>query len=276
METKYLALFVILLALLLEEVLLQLVLPMLTANGAVRHNFRFQEIPVAAGLTFPVVILFSFIMIQLSAPLTKSFDIYLVAVMAMALLGFVDDMLGQRDTLGFKGHFKSLLLERQLTTGALKALGGGLVAAYAALFFSQTIWEFLVNLIVIALFTNSMNLFDLRPGRCIKVFLLIFLPLIYFAGTTYLIFLPLLGAVLVYFPYDLKAKAMMGDTGSNVLGVTLGLLTVFSYDMTAKTIVAALLILLHLFTERFSITKIIDGNRVLNYLDRLGRGGSDG
>ena len=29
--------------------------------------------------------------------------------------------------------------------------------------------------------------------------------------------------LLIYFPMDLKAKAMMGDVGSNILGITLGI-----------------------------------------------------
>jgi UDP-N-acetylmuramyl pentapeptide phosphotransferase/UDP-N-acetylglucosamine-1-phosphate transferase len=75
-----------------------------------------------------------------------------------------------------------------------------------------------------------LNLLDLRPGRAIKGFL-IFLFLIAILGLgdiDWLLLAPLLGAVLYYLLIDLRAGAMMGDAGSNVLGLTLGYLCVIS------------------------------------------------
>ncbi|MGE5371536.1 MAG: hypothetical protein ACM3QZ_06050 [Solirubrobacterales bacterium] len=272
MDAKYLAIFVFFFAVLLEEAALNLMLPMLERGGALRENYRKEKIPVSAGITFPLVLIACFILIQFSGSfIDQHYFIYLLSVLAMGFLGFIDDMLGGRDTLGFKGHFTKLLKERTLTTGGLKAFGGGIIAAYAALFFSSGILEFIVNTLLIALFTNSMNLFDLRPGRCIKAFLVLFAPLLLLADTDLLMFIPLFGAVLIYFPYDLKARAMMGDTGSNVLGITLGLLAVYGYPLVVRIVLVLLLIGLHILTERISLTKIISENRYLDFFDRLGR-----
>ncbi|MGE5396893.1 MAG: hypothetical protein ACM3MK_05075 [Chitinophagales bacterium] len=273
MDHRYLAIIIFVAAILLEKLALYLFLPMLSENGAVRPNYRKDLIPVAAGLTFPLVLITCFLLMTfLESHSDYRFMPYLLAVVVMALVGFVDDILGSRDTLGFRGHFSRLIKERKMTTGALKALTGGLVSFFIAWSCYDGIISLIVNTLIIALFTNSMNLFDLRPGRCVKAFLIMFLPLAYFAWDQYLLFIPLFGAVLAYFRYDLKARAMMGDTGSNVLGVTLGVMTVYGLGFTARLAVLAALILLHLYTEKYSITKTIEKSRVLKTIDMLGRG----
>jgi len=277
-DPGYLAAFVLIVAFLLETIGVHMILPMLANYGALRENYRGDLIPVAGGITFPITILLCYILVQLSDGYTgNSFNLYLLAVMGMALLGLVDDMLGQRDSLGFRGHFGRLFKKGELTTGALKALGGGIIAVYVSLFYSRSLGEFLVNVLVIALFTNCMNLFDLRPGRCIKAFALFFLPMLAYSDSYFILFIPIAGAVLAYFPYDVKARVMMGDTGSNVLGVTLGIMAVYGLELPTRLMLLVGLILLHIFTERYSLSKIIDNNRFLRWLDRLGRGdGSTG
>ncbi|MGE5405062.1 MAG: hypothetical protein ACM3PP_08985 [Candidatus Saccharibacteria bacterium] len=273
LKPEYLMVLAVIMAFLIEELLLYLILPMLTNNGAVRKNYRQDDVPVAAGLTFPATVMVCLAAIYLSGAYKETpYNLYLVAIITMSFLGFVDDMLGQRDTLGLKGHFSKLLFEHQLTTGGLKALGGSLVAGYVALFYSKSIPEFILNAVLIGLFTNSMNLFDLRPGRCVKAFLIVFIPLIFTIKTDLLIFIPLLGAVLAYFRYDLRALVMMGDTGSNVLGVTLGIMAVYGLGMWPRLALLAVLVVLHIYTEKYSLTKTIEKYKALNAIDRLGRG----
>lgn len=274
-DPRYLAVFVFIIGILIETVVIHIVLPMLVRGGAVRENYRHDQVPVAGGLTFPITILLCYLVIQLSnGYVGNRYTLYLIALMGMAFLGFIDDMLGQRDSLGFRGHFTRLLKKGELTTGALKALGGGIIAIYVSLFYSRTLVEFVVNVLVVALFTNSMNLFDLRPGRCVKAFLLFFIPLLVFFEADYILFMPIAGAVLAYFLYDLKAQVMMGDTGSNVLGVTLGIMAVYGLDLSVRVMLLILLLLLHIYTERYSLSKTIEDNRLLRWFDRLGR--SDG
>ena len=137
---------------------------------------------------------------------------------------------------------------------------------------SKNIIDIIVNTLIIALSTNFMNLFDLRPGRAIKVYLVIII-IILFTLTGYIQILPLLilPNVIAYFNYDLKAKAMMGDTGSNVLGISIGILMALGYTLNVRIAWLIFLILIHILTEKFSLTKIIEKNKVLNFIDRLGR-----
>lgn len=76
---------------------------------------------------------------------------------------------------------------------------------------------------------------------------------------------------IAYLPQDIKAKSMMGDVGSNALGIILGIVTVVSYAIVIKYIILGLLILIHIITEKYSLTKIIEKNPVLDYFDKLGR-----
>lgn len=272
LNTPVVVAVILVFTLLVEEGLLYLTLPMLKENGAVRPNYRGDLIPVAAGITFPLTVMLGYtLLVLLKAAEPELLLIYLVAVFGMSFTGFIDDMLGQRDTLGFKGHFTRLLIKGELTTGGLKALAGGFLALFVSLLCSGSLVELLLNTLLIALFTNSMNLFDLRPGRCIKVFLIIMMPVLIFTRSTILPLVPLLGAVLAYFRYDLKAQAMMGDAGSNVLGVGLGLAVALGLQTVPRLVILVLLVVLHLYAERYSITHTIEKYRILNAIDRIGR-----
>ncbi len=80
-----------------------------------------------------------------------------------------------------------------------------------------------------------------------------------------------LGALLAFLPADFKARAMMGDAGSNTLGIVIGLTAAASLDGYFRAGYLATLLIMHIITEKYSLTRIISGNVVLNYLDMLGR-----
>jgi UDP-N-acetylmuramyl pentapeptide phosphotransferase/UDP-N-acetylglucosamine-1-phosphate transferase len=246
-------------------------------------NYRGELIPSGIGIVFILyslvwytlyLLLFNFHLI-LNTPSIFNVLIVMLAFFAASLIGFIDDVLGSRDTLGIKGHFKALFAGR-LTTGAIKAIVGLLVSFVVSVFLSTGITELFINTLVIALFTNLLNLLDLRPGRAIKfyIFLLtVFLVLAALKGkhSVFLPFIPLIGSVLGYFPFDLKAKCMMGDAGSNVLGISAGILAVLQLGLYEKFIALILLVAVHIFAEKYSLSDVIKRNRILNFLDNLGR-----
>lgn len=248
---------------------------MLREAGAVRPNYRNDHIPVGTGILFLFVYVVALLLVFIVFRLLKArWLIFLFGLTYFCLLGLIDDLLGSRSSRGIKGHFASLLRGR-LTTGALKALGGGVGAILISLlsFQSRGWWEILTGALLIALAANTLNLFDLRPGRAIKIFFLWFLILIPLAWKRDSLFLlaPLAGSVLAYAPHDLKARAMLGDTGSNMLGAALGMAAMWTLSFFAQLGVVIFLLILHLFTERYSLTEIIEKNRFLNSLDNLGR-----
>lgn len=249
---------------------------MLLEANITKRNYKGEIIPVGMGIVFiPVMIINSIFLnyfIGNDARIQQLLLVFLVGILAMGAIGLIDDLIGNRDQTGFKGHIKALF-KGKLTTGGLKAVTGGLVALFIGSLFTFHILEIIVNALIIALFTNLINLLDLRPGRALKgfLFIAILFMIIGLSEEVRTIIIPLIGLVIGYFPQDIKAKSMMGDVGSNALGIVLGIVTVISYTMTAKYIVLGLLILIHLITEKYSLTEIIKKNPVLNYIDELGR-----
>lgn len=264
-------------AFVIEGIILYLIIPMMVSTGAVRSNYRGEEIPVSIGISFSMTLLVVYLLYRLLDYHLQSELIFLLGILAICFLGFLDDMLGQRDTTGFKGHLGALVKGR-LTTGGLKAVGGGLIAFYLATFISAGWGNIILNTVLIALTTNLINLLDLRPGRAVKGTLLVavILMALSYERIDWVLVLPLLGAVLYYFPTDLKARGMMGDAGSNVLGLALGFWGAaylpFSYRVGMLVVLAAI----HWYAEKYSITETIARVKVLNVIDQLGRNTGDG
>ncbi len=263
----------------LEAIVLYFLLRFLQESGAVKENYLGREIPISAGISFPLVTLGVYLFYGLAGSYDWAFHIFLLGIMTISFLGFIDDMLGKRDVTGFKGHFKALFQGR-LTTGGLKALGGGLIAFYLALtnptvINNLSVGEVILDTLLLALFTNMLNLLDLRPGRAIKGFLFFLLLILLLGGLgnmEWMLIAPLLGAVLYYFVIDLKAGAMMGDAGSNVLGLASGYLCVISLGLLPRLIILLGLLAMHWYTEKYSLSQTIEKVRVLKVLDELGRG----
>jgi UDP-GlcNAc:undecaprenyl-phosphate GlcNAc-1-phosphate transferase len=259
-------------AFVLEGVILYLLIPMLVNAGAVRSNYRDEQIPVSAGISFAMTLLLVYLLYHLAGYDVPHAQLFLLGILAVSFLGFIDDMLGRRDTTGLKGHLGALIKGR-LTTGGLKALGGGILAFYIALFISADWGSIILNTLLIALTANFINLLDLRPGRAVKGMLLVLavLTVAAFPSMNWVLVLPLLGAVVFYFPRDLKARVMMGDAGSNVLGLALGFWAASSLSLLSRIIMLALLVAIHWYTERRSLTETIDKVKILRTIDQLGR-----
>ncbi len=252
--------------------LLPSLLRLIEGAGFLRPNYRGNAIPAAAGLIFflvsPVI---AGIYVLFFDDRTNAL-VFLSTVAAFTCLGLIDDVWGSRDTGGLAGHLRALCSGR-LTTGALKALAGLVIAILVSAMIGS--WQWIpLNALVITLSANAINLLDLRPGRAEKGFILlalVFLVLGWSRGEL-LFLIALLGSLVMYSKTDLKARAMMGDAGSNPLGAVLGISAVWIMNELFLLIYLLLLILFHLLTEKYSLTRIIAGNRVLDYLDRLGRG----
>lgn len=246
-------------------------------GNALVKNYKGVLIPQGIGIIFPILYLaWSVLFIVIFGEFPIDIFLILLAVFSASFIGFIDDMLGARNVLGFKGHFGKLL-HGKLTTGGLKAIAG-LLAAFviSAVAASGVVSEIILNTFVVALFTNLFNLLDLRPGRSIKFFLLLFLlSAIGLLAAGKLIgvmpYLPLAAIILGYFPYDLSANCMMGDAGSNVIGMSMGVLIASTFEIYTKVLVLICLIAVHIYTEKYSLTDLINKNRFLSYFDELGR-----
>lgn len=250
-------------------------LNLLRTAGCVHPNYLGQEIPVGGGVIF----FFSFLLLSIPASLITSGGFmeerimpFLFLTAVSTLVGVMDDVWGSRSVSGLKGHF-GRLFRGEITTGALKAIAigiGGLV-----IFLPRgEIWDGLLNAVLVAFWVNTLNLFDLRPGRAGKIFLLsaLVLSAVAWRSPEILLLATTAGVLLAFLPVDLRARAMMGDAGANTLGAVIGLTVSWTLGLKARVGIFLALLFLHLLTERYSLTKIIARNRVLDFFDRLGRG----
>lgn len=247
---------------------------LLVNSNIVKPNYEGDMIPVSMGLVFlPMVVLNGILLVFVTNEIENLLYLFmfLFGTISMFFAGILDDIIGNRDVSGLKGHFKSMF-KGDLTTGGFKALFGGFVGLIISITISKNLGDIVINTLIVALSTNLMNLLDLRPGRAIKGYLLI-TSIIFLTITGYVKVLPLLilPNVLAYFNYDLKAKAMMGDAGSNVLGISIGILMIFGYSIKVRLGWLVFLVLIHILTEKYSLTKIIEKNKFLNFIDKLGR-----
>ncbi|MBB5784005.1 hypothetical protein [Nonomuraea jabiensis] len=199
----------------------------------------------------------------------------LVAGAGSGALGAYDDLYGTTSSKGFKGHLTALA-RGEVTSGAVKILGIGATGLGAAALVSRGPVDTLVNGAAIAGAANLANLFDLRPGRAIKVGLLTGGPLLaasLFRGSpaaAALAAVPL-GAAAALLPDDLGERAMLGDAGANSLGALLGLAAVTKLGRPGRYVLLGTVVALTAAAEKVSFTKVIAGNPVLNRLDMLGR-----
>lgn len=238
----------------------------------VKENFRKDRIPAVFGL---YIVAWGAVACMLARYSEGGSDLaarqYLVAILGFGLLGLADDVFGSREVGGFKGHFKKLLFERKLTTGAAKALGGGGIALYLGWRTSGGVaWMWALDTMAIGLAANTINLLDLRPGRAIFAFFVGMIAVV-IAGWAGLSAPVVLGGVAIaaagvaYF--DSTGRAMLGDVGSNALGAVLGLTIALDTTTAFKAAVVVVFLVINAYSERRSISKLIAGNRVLSYFD---------
>ena len=225
-----------------------------------RKNFRGDDVTLIEG---PAIIA------GLSGAAMVDPVLALVAVGSGAF-GLVDDVAGSADRRGLKGHVAGLL-HGEVTTGALKILGIGGTAVLAALLMDRGRLRPIgtpAAAVLIAGSANLMNLFDLRPGRALKVALLADLPLLFIDPE--LATVPIAtGAVVAR--DDLAGHSMMGDTGSNPLGDVLGAAWARHLGTRGRLVAAAGVVALMLSSEKVSFSRVIDAHPVLHAIDQWGR-----
>ena len=226
-----------------------------------------------------------------------------------AAFGGYDDLAGDGDRRGFRGHLGALA-QGEVTTGAVKLGGIGGTGLVAAAVLGGPRADVAINAGLVAGGANLLNLFDLRPGRAIKValasgaLLAAAAPAGHGTGTwqdngpgaglrpvdgqdAYLrqepgqdagtrqgagqaVAAPL-GAALALLGEDLGERAMLGDAGANALGALLGVVAAASLSRPARVALLAGIAGLTAASEKVSFTAVIERTPALRWLDMLGR-----
>ena len=79
------------------------------------------------------------------------------------------------------------------------------------------------------------------------------------------------GPVLVIGLYDLRERALLGDTGSNLIGALAGLWIVLTWPPTGQAVALAVILGVTIYGEFRSISKLIERVPLLRQLDSAGR-----
>ena len=186
----------------------------------------------------------------------------IVAAVGAAAFGAYDDLAGSGDRRGFRGHLGALR-HGEVTTGAVKLGGIGVTGILSAVATGGPAADIIINAGLVAGGANLLNLFDLRPGRAIKVAVAIGAPGA--IGTAAPV-----AAALALLHEDLGERAMLGDAGANALGALLGARAA-ALPRPARVALLAGIAGLTAASEKISFTKVIERTPALHWLDMLGR-----
>lgn len=202
----------------------------------------------------------------------NSWDVVaLASVGALGAAGAVDD-LSREGPRGLGPHVSSLLRGRP-TTGILKLFVGLSAAIGIAWLAGEGAVRVAAGAVLIGLSINVWNALDVAPGRSLKwgaIALAAVLGPVW--GRTYaLLAAGTLGAVLGLLPFDLRERGMLGDAGSNPLGLVVGMGLFLALPEPWLVAGAGAALLLQVAAETVTITRLIEATPPLGWLDRLGR-----
>jgi len=240
-----------------------------------RPNFKGRRVPMIAGLAFVLGGEFFYGSEWFLQGLHTSLAaVYFLVTLGFGGLGLLDDLKGDRTVGGFGGHLGALRRGR-LTTGAAKAIGGGLVSLVAGFLIvsPRPLGYALLAGLLIALSANSLNLLDLRPGRCLFGFFVgaATVGAVLFSqhalGTGFLLWAAVAFALILY-PLDAGGSAMLGDTGANTFGAVLGVAGAIYFAPLWQGVLVLALIGFQLWCERYSLSRVIEASPFLRGLDR--------
>ena len=251
-------------------------------TGLARENWRGRVVAFPSGAVLisvalialaPLALLDDRADLDLLEPDLRRWAVYVVGI---ALLGLLDDSLGRASESGsprgWRGHARAIAGGR-FSTGAIKAVGAFALAAYAVSGRGRQDLDYLADLALLLLTTNLFNLLDLRPGRVEKVFFAVLAGLCLGAWTVGPLMLLgiFIGPVIVGTAFTLREIAMLGDTGSNLIGALAGVSLLETLGDDARLIALAVVLALTIYGEFRSITSEIERVPPLRYLDSLGR-----
>jgi hypothetical protein len=168
------------------------------------------------------------------------------SLLPVAAVGVADDLWSGEER-GFRAHLRT-----GSTTGVLKLVA---IPAYGLV---RT--RSLSGALLVGLAANMLNQLDTKPGRALKAYLALSIPLRAPQGI----------AVLLA-PYDLREMMMLGDGGSNTLGALLGLRSVARLTERQRWSAIAALAGLTLLGERRSLGALIESTPGFRELDGWGR-----
>jgi hypothetical protein len=236
-------------------------------------NRRGRPVPAVLGWAFTVAAAAGWLLAVLLTDLpTGALGVGVMGGLGLvAGGGFLDDLAGHR-ARGFRGHLASLARGR-LTTGILKLGLGMATGVTLAVVAGGSVVRVVASAVLIVVSINLWNALDVAPGRTLKwgVAVLGAVLLAAFDRPTGALAGAGLGAAVGVLPFDLGERGMLGDAGSNPLGLVAGLGLAVVLPTWGIILAAAVALGLQVVAETVTISRLIEATPPLRWADRLGR-----
>lgn len=235
-----------------------------------KKNYKGILVPYSGGTIIFFSLIASFFIFFKTDRISIIKFFYFTAIsFVVYLTGMVDDILGDGKIKGVKNNILSLI-KWTFSTGIIKAIVIFSTSLFIHYFFNEEYWY--LKGIITAFTANLFNLMDLRPGRCIKLYFIIsaFLYFGFLRWTGELYFM-LFTILIGYYYFEAYGYSMLGDSGSNLIGFLVGLMQseMLATGLLPLVINMVLLLLIQIILDRWSLTKIIESNYWVDYLDRF-------
>lgn len=251
------------------------------SDHTLRENYAGRPVPVVLGQVLVSsansALLLALGLALLAGPV-PAWPVPAVLCVGTYLLLFVGG-LDDRSPHGARGLIAHLreLARGHATTGIWKLAAGVGLSIVLAAQLGGGFGRVLLSVVVIALSINVTNAMDVRPGRALKWAGLFLLPVSFFALSSSLE----VGLSLAYVAYiwagvgllhfDLGERGMLGDAGSNPLGLVLGTSLAGFLPLWGLVVTLSILLGLQLAAETVTISRLIEAVPPLRWFDRLGQ-----
>jgi len=211
-----------------------------------------------------------------------------VVTLTGGVLGALDDADIESTSKGLRGHLGALR-RGEVTTGLVKLVGISAAAVAAAGITTgmgargatghdlptvpARAADALASGVLIAATANLVNLFDLRPGRALKLVGLLTTPVLAAPGAPGRLAGAALGAVVASWRDDLAEETMLGDAGANALGALAGTALAALPSARVRYVTTGVVVGAVVLSEKVSFSRVIAATPVLRELDAWGRSG---
>jgi len=242
----------------------------------IRPNYAGRPVPVVLGRVLVrganTALLLAVGLALLAGPVPQWPVVFLLlgGTYLLMVVGGMDDR-SSNPTRGLGAHLRSLI-RGQVTTGILKLVVGVAVAAVIAVVLGGGPFRVVTATLVIALSINVVNALDVRPGRAIAWWLLTLACIVWVVPAGILLaVVAYQGAAVSVLDADRRERGMLGDAGSNPLGLVLGTGLVATLPTWGLLIALVVLGGLQIAAETVTISRLIDAVPPLRWFDRVGR-----
>jgi UDP-GlcNAc:undecaprenyl-phosphate/decaprenyl-phosphate GlcNAc-1-phosphate transferase len=184
--------------------------------------------------------------------------------------GLFDDLRTAR-TRGVIDQLR-LLGEGTVTSGVVKLVAAVAAAMMVSLAGEEPGVRAAVGIPLMAGAANLWNLLDVAPGRSLKFFIPAAIALVTVVPHPRDPLVPAaLGSSLGIFPLDLRERAMLGDSGANLLGFVIGVGLFRAAPTWVLASALGIVLVLHVLAETVTLSRLIRAAPPLRWFDDLGR-----